>query len=78
MRLGSANDSVIGSSAFPERGGWLPEMDKLPLTSLAQLIKDALLAFSPPGHAPATTWIGVRSLANKDFLIEIEVIGVID
>ena len=34
--------------------------------------------FFPPAHAPATTWIGVRALANPDFLVEIEAIAVIE
>lgn len=29
-------------------------------------------------QAPATTWIGVRALADPEFLIEIEAVGVID
>jgi len=38
----------------------------------------ALREFFPPEHAPATTWIGVRALANKDFLIEIEAVAVVE
>lgn len=41
-------------------------------------IKDALQAFFPAEQAPTTTWIGVRALANKEFLIEIEAIGVVE
>jgi enamine deaminase RidA (YjgF/YER057c/UK114 family) len=41
-------------------------------------ITEALKAFFPGEQAPATTWIGVRALANKEFLIEIEAIGVIE
>ena len=41
-------------------------------------IEAGLKEFFPPEHAPATTWIGVRALANRDFLIEIEAIGVIE
>ena len=41
-------------------------------------IREALLGFFPPDHLPATTWIGVAALANKDFLIEIEAIAVLD
>ncbi len=49
-------------------------------TSLAEsrYIKNALLAFFPPEQAPTTTWIGVRGLANEEFLIEIEAVGVIE
>ena len=41
-------------------------------------ISQALQAFFPKERAPATTWIGVSALANQDFLIEIEAIGVIE
>ena len=41
-------------------------------------ITTALLECFPGGEPPATTWIGVPSLANDDFLIEIEAIAVID
>jgi enamine deaminase RidA (YjgF/YER057c/UK114 family) len=41
-------------------------------------ISEALKEFFTSQQAPATTWIGVRSLANKDFLIEIEAIAVIN
>ena len=38
----------------------------------------ALLEFFPKDQLPATTWIGVKSLSNKDFLVEIEAVGVIE
>ena len=41
-------------------------------------ISEALKEFFPAERAPATTWIGVHALANRDFLIEIEAIGVIE
>ena len=41
-------------------------------------IKEALKEFFPSERAPTTTWIGVRALANKEFLIEIEAIGMIE
>jgi enamine deaminase RidA (YjgF/YER057c/UK114 family) len=41
-------------------------------------ISAALKEFFPADRAPATTWIGVHSLANQDFLIEIEAIAVIE
>ena len=44
----------------------------------SSVIQEALKAFFPREIAPATTWIGVRALANPDFLIEIEAIGVIE
>jgi enamine deaminase RidA (YjgF/YER057c/UK114 family) len=42
------------------------------------VISEALKSFFPTGQAPATTWIGVRSLANEAFLIEIEAIAVLE
>ena len=41
-------------------------------------IKDALQEFFPAEQAPTTTWIGVRALANKEFLIEIEAVGIVE
>jgi 2-iminobutanoate/2-iminopropanoate deaminase len=41
-------------------------------------ISQALRDTFPAVQAPATTWIGVRALANPEFLIEIEAIGVIE
>jgi enamine deaminase RidA (YjgF/YER057c/UK114 family) len=41
-------------------------------------IREALKEFFPQDRAPTTTWIGVRALANKEFLIEIEATGVIE
>ncbi len=41
-------------------------------------IQEALKEFFPQDRAPTTTWIGVRALANKEFLIEIEAVGVIE
>jgi len=41
-------------------------------------IREALQEFFPQDRAPTTTWIGVRALANKEFLIEIEATGVIE
>jgi enamine deaminase RidA (YjgF/YER057c/UK114 family) len=43
-----------------------------------QHVSDALKKYFLESEAPATTWIGVRALANKDFLIEIEAIAVIE
>jgi len=40
-------------------------------------ISQALKVFFPSDQAPATTWLGVQSLANELFLIEIEAIGVL-
>lgn len=41
-------------------------------------IREALQEFFPAERAPTTTWIGVRALANNEFLIEIEAIAVIE
>ena len=41
-------------------------------------VSDALKQFFLEEQAPTTTWIGVHALANKDFLIEIEAIAVIE
>lgn len=41
------------------------------------VISEALKSFFPAEQAPATTWIGVRALANEAFLIEIEAIAVL-
>ena len=40
-------------------------------------VRNSLLEFFPGDSPPVTTWIYVQGLANKDFLIEIEAIGVI-
>lgn len=41
-------------------------------------VRQALLEFFPGEKPPATTWIAVHSLANPEFLIEIEPIAVIE
>ncbi len=41
-------------------------------------IAKGLKEFFPGDYPPATTWIGVSSLAVKDFLIEIEAIAVLE
>lgn len=43
-----------------------------------RVVADVLKEFFPADRAPATTWIIVRGLANEEFLIEIEAIGVIE
>ena len=40
-------------------------------------ISRALLKFFPKGKAPTATWVGVESLANPDFRIEIEAMAVV-
>ena len=41
-------------------------------------IVNALQAVFSPEKAPTTTWIGVQSLANPDFRIEIEAMAVLE
>ncbi len=41
-------------------------------------VRAALLATFAPDAQPATTWIGVTALANPEFAIEIEAIGVLE
>jgi enamine deaminase RidA (YjgF/YER057c/UK114 family) len=41
-------------------------------------VSEALRDTFSPDQAPATTWTGVPALADQEFLIEIEAIGVID
>lgn len=41
-------------------------------------VSEGLKAFFPAEAAPASTWLGVQSLANPDFLIEIEAVAMID
>jgi enamine deaminase RidA (YjgF/YER057c/UK114 family) len=43
----------------------------------AGAISAVLKEFFPSGCGPASTWIGVSSLAVADFLIEIEAIAVV-
>jgi enamine deaminase RidA (YjgF/YER057c/UK114 family) len=44
----------------------------------AGAIGEALREFFPAEAAPASTWLGVTSLAVRDFLIEIEAIAVVE
>ncbi|KAB8318908.1 RidA family protein [Tolypothrix campylonemoides VB511288] len=44
----------------------------------ADMVGDALREFFPEERRPASTWIGVSSLAVADFLIEIEAIAVLE
>ena len=41
-------------------------------------VSAGLKAFFPGDHPPTATWIGVQSLARPEFLIEIEVVAVLD
>jgi enamine deaminase RidA (YjgF/YER057c/UK114 family) len=70
--------------ALKATGAGLEDVVSMRIYILTEKVKDthpvsvALKTFFPGGHLPATTWIGVQSLANEDFLIEIEVIAVKD
>jgi enamine deaminase RidA (YjgF/YER057c/UK114 family) len=44
----------------------------------ANAIGDALRDVFPEAARPATTWIGVATLAHEDFLIEIEATAVLE
>jgi enamine deaminase RidA (YjgF/YER057c/UK114 family) len=44
----------------------------------SRLVREALLQFFPPDKLPTSTWIGVSALANRDFLIEIEAVAVLE
>ena len=41
-------------------------------------VGEAIREFFPPDQPPASTWIGVASLAVEDFLIEVEAIAVVE
>lgn len=41
-------------------------------------VSESLRAFFDPERLPTSTWIGVTSLANPDFMIEIEAIAVVE
>ncbi|MFO7622717.1 MAG: RidA family protein [Anaerolineales bacterium] len=41
-------------------------------------VKEGLLKYFPGESPPAATWIGVGSLADENFLIEIEAVAVIE
>lgn len=44
----------------------------------AVVIANGLKEFFPGDRPPATTWLGISSLASKDFLIEIEATAVLE
>ncbi len=70
-------------TALAEVGGTLGNIVILRIYIIAsemknsEAVSDALLHFFPVDSPPTSTWIGVESLANDDFLIEIEPIAVI-
>lgn len=71
-------------TAMKAAGGTLADVVSMRIyiveTHLAEShhVKEGLQAFFPETQAPATTWIGVKALANEEFLIEIEAIGVLE
>lgn len=46
-------------------------------TSMRNDIREARVRFMGTGEPPASTLVGVQSLASEDFLVEIEVVAVI-
>ena len=70
--------------AMKEAGGALTDIVSMRIYIVEEKMEEsrhiqaALKEFFPTDHAPTTTWIGVRRLANEEFLIEIEAIGVIE
>lgn len=72
------------SSALQAAGGDLADVVSMRIyivkTKMEEnhVITKALQEFFPSGTPPATTWIGVHSLANSDFLVEIEATAVIE
>ncbi|HSM57264.1 MAG TPA: RidA family protein [Candidatus Sulfomarinibacteraceae bacterium] len=70
-------------TAMRAAGGTLEDVVSLRIYVLqkelarSSAIREGLQSFFAADRAPATTWIGVQSLANKDFLLEIEAMGVI-
>ena len=41
-------------------------------------VGEALRNFSPQGKMPASTWLGVQSLAEEGFLVEVDAVAVVD
>ena len=69
--------------AMAEAGGSLEDVVLLriyvvdPYLEQGNVISEALKAFFPGDNPPVSTWLGIQRLANTDFLIEVEAIGVI-
>lgn len=70
-------------TAIQAAGGTLDDILTLRLYIVASVmdesapIREGLTMFFP-SDPPTTTWIGVPRLANKDFMIEIEALAVLD
>ena len=71
-------------TAVEAAGGTLPDVVSVRIYVVnykpedAGPIGEAVREFFPGDRPPASTWIGVSSLAVQDFLIEIEAIAVIE
>jgi enamine deaminase RidA (YjgF/YER057c/UK114 family) len=71
-------------TALQAAGGGLEDVVSMRIFVVEEMLEqghhigDALKAHFAGERAPATTWIGVRALADKEFLIEIEAIAVIE
>ena len=72
-------------TALEEVGGSLNDVVSLRIYMVnydadteGDVIAEVLKEFFPGDRPPATTWIGVSSLAVKDFLIEIEATAVLE
>ncbi len=71
-------------SAVEAAGGTLADVVAIRIyvvdykTGDAQSVSEALKEFFPEARPPASTWIGVSSLASADFLIEIEATAVVE
>ena len=71
-------------TAVAAAGGGLTDVVSLRIYILEEklaesgVITEALKAFFPEEQVPATTWIGVRALANEAFLIEVEAIAIVE
>jgi 2-iminobutanoate/2-iminopropanoate deaminase len=69
--------------AVRSAGGDMPDIVSLRIyirhdvMDQGRFVKDGLLEFFPSDDPPAATWIGVQSLADENFLIEIEAIAVL-
>ena len=71
-------------TAVEAAGGTLDDVVSLRIYLVGEYIYEggtvsgALREFFAPGKLPTANWIGVSALANRDFLIEIEGVAVIE
>ena len=86
MNLGEQAKQALRNlrSAVEAAGGTLADIVAIRIyvvdykTGDAQPVSEALKEFFPEDRPPASTWIGVSSLASADFLIEIEATAVVE